>query len=176
MNLKEKVKGLKIDYKFVTTTSLLLIVIVFEIAGCFRTYGGKKKSKEVVSDSRRAIREINGRNSIFARMRENINKFEMSGFTFSERTRIEDQNYIIDLKVPKELNKDDVKISLNKDVLIVSFVVKTEKRIKGGQSIHLVDFTKDYQLPPNNASLSDITYNIGNGRILRITVPILKQN
>jgi hypothetical protein len=96
--------------------------------------------------------------------------FIIDTFSFYERTSIKNDKFIISLKVPRELKKEDVLIYLNDNKLSVSF----ETEIKNNKNARKLKFKKEYELPNGDVKLEDIVFDIKRNK-LEIVIPLNKK-
>ncbi|GMO56089.1 MAG: hypothetical protein Ta2D_00300 [Rickettsiales bacterium] len=151
-DLKEKLKNL--DYKFLTTTILLVLLLGIELCRevKFRTFSHK-------------VRQVQGR--VLRDKTANVNEtFEINGFTFTEKSRVRKGEYLLKIEVPKELKEEDVKFNVNDKLLDVSFEVNVDN--------NLIQFQRAYTLPVNDIKKEDIKLKLKKGK-LSLDVPFEKQ-
>jgi HSP20 family molecular chaperone IbpA len=161
-NFKEKLENL--DYKFLTTTILLLVIVGFEVSREIRYNHFADKAKSFKIEKGKVLRDKQKEKEI------EDGKFVIDGFTFFEKTRETKNKFILNVRVPKELTKEDVKIDIRGSVLKISFEIANSKKTKDGDSSSFIHFERIYTLPTDGTNVDDVKLEVENGR-LKLEIP-----
>lgn len=85
----------------------------------------------------------------------------------------EQQVFILEVFVPKNLKKEDVGLELNNNILGITYSGFIQINYENTQTEDFVSIYKSFEIPQTKATINDVKYDVNNG-ILTVIVPITK--
>lgn len=114
-------------------------------------------------------REFERLNREFERINNRTQREFRRQFVYYPQIKNNDESFEFSLKLPKEINKEDIKVDLQNNNL----VIKIDKNIKDENSSFSTSFFESYTLPQTKATMKDVKIDF-NKNELKVIVPILK--
>lgn len=172
----------------IITIILLSIVICFQVIYCIKLYEISYNSKliniamfngNIESQLRKEYGVLKMRNDMLEprigtkHIPIHIKPNDIGLVIKKEKIYINDNMYILEMKVPMKFTKKDVDINFKDNILAISFSGIMELKDKKIEESNMFSVYKSFLVPDTKATLKDIKYNIKDD-ILTVNVPIIE--